>query len=94
MTDNNTPLSPDQRLIREFRRTAPGLSDAELAAGRANLLSALLVEPPRTARRGSRRGRLPRRAPLGVAFGAVVAAVVALVTLMPASGPRRQPQAW
>jgi hypothetical protein len=88
MTSNNTSLPPDLRLIREFRRTAPGLSEAELGAGRANLLSALLAEPPRTAHRGARRGLLPRRAPLGVAFGGVVAAAVALATVMPSSGPQ------
>jgi hypothetical protein len=88
MTSNNTSLPPDLRLIREFRRTAPRLNEAELGAGRANLLSALMAEPPRTAHRGSRRRLLPRRTPLGVAFGGVVAAVVALATLMPSSGPQ------
>jgi hypothetical protein len=92
MTSNNTSLPSDLRLIGEFRRTAPGLSEVELGAGRAKLMSALLAEPTpasrRASRHASRRALLPRRAPLAVSFGGVVAAVVALATLMPFSGPQ------
>jgi hypothetical protein len=87
MTHDNTPMPAELTLIKEFRSTAPALTEAQLAAGRASFISALLTEPPRTARGGSRRALVPHRAPLRVAFAGVLAAVlVALVALMSSSG--------
>lgn len=88
MTNNNTPMSADLMLVKEFRRTARVLTEAEMAAGRANLMSALLTEPPRPVRRSLRRAPVVRHAPLGVALAGGLAAIVALATVGPASVPQ------
>jgi hypothetical protein len=86
MTSNNTPIPTELTLIKEFRSTAPALTEAQLAAGRHSLMSALLTEPTRTTRRSSRSSLVRQRAPLGVAFAGVLAVFVALATLLPAAG--------
>jgi hypothetical protein len=83
MTNNNAPMPTELKLIKEFRSTAPALTEPQLAAGRANLMYALLAEPTRTARRSA---LVRHRAPLAVAFTAALAVFVALATLLPAAG--------
>jgi hypothetical protein len=83
MTNNNAPMPAELKLIKEFRGTAPPLTEPQLVAGRASLMSALLAEPTHATRRSA---LVRHRAPLAVAFTAVLAVFVALATLLPAAG--------
>jgi hypothetical protein len=86
MTNNNTPMPVELTLIKEFRRTAPALTEAQLAAGRATFMSAVLAEPTHTTRRDSRSALVRHRTPIAVVVAGLLAVFVALATLIPAAG--------